>query len=97
MREVLIDLNKYFAEVAVTEEQWTDIDGSVIVDRFKELKLAEGLTLTLADDGSATVSIESEDISFTWDAEAAELFERFRELKVVDMFGLIQRKRWGTA
>nr|WP_144922373.1 hypothetical protein [Paenibacillus bovis] len=92
-----IELENYFGEVGVIEEPWTDIDGNQYVDKFKEVKLPEGLTLILADDGSATLVIENVEHTIKWDDEAAEKFSRFDELKAIELFGLINRKRWMIA
>ncbi|MFS0614810.1 hypothetical protein [Lederbergia ruris] len=97
MRNV-IELNKYFKEVEVTEEPWTDTDGGTYIDRFKEVKLGEALTLFLYDSGQATLELENDEgnmmHTFYWDDEAAEMFGNFSEVKAVELFGMIYRKRW---
>jgi len=96
-----IELENYFEGNEVIEEPWTDIDGSNYLDRYKQVELSEGLTLILFDNGQASLFFDNEegdaDYTFYWDDEAATMFSRFDELKAIELFGLINRKRWMIA
>ena len=92
---IKIELDKYLTEIEITAEHWTDIDGSQNVDYYKRAALAEELALYLYDSGQASLEYRGHEVeTFIWDDEAAAMFDRFDELRAVELFEMIYRKRW---
>lgn len=95
-----IDLNKYFPETEITTEIFKGYAKDDVIFRFKKMQLSTGLSLTLFGNGQATLVLKNNEgnaeHTFLWDDEVAEMFERFDEVRAVDLFEMIYRKRWRT-
>lgn len=84
------NLDEVLPEQSVIEE--TDRFGDTW--RHKRLNLSGDITLIVFDSGQAALEIGVLTfIEFLWTEEVAELFERFYEVKAVEMFEILGRNR----
>src|SRR5690625_3797648 len=92
---IYFDFEASLPGVDIEVEQLKDVDGSVLIFRYKKLALSDHLTLTLYDNAQATLEFDSNEIiTFWWDDEAAEMIAEIDNVKISDLFSMMYNKRW---
>lgn len=90
------NINDWLKDLPVQTNSFTEVDGEVITEHYKELHIGDHIRLYLCGEtGQANLIFhDCGDGTFLWDAEMERIFSNIDSIDIAELFTAMYKRRW---